>query len=338
VDRPLLSRRNSFYVEVCYQKRESGRIKMQYKKIKGMEISKYTMGTVQLGIDYGIANKGGKPGIEKSFEILKTAEELGINAFDTSEGYGDSENVLGKYFSLPSKRTREPLIITKVRAKEGDEAEGVDLEKKIFSYVEASLERLNLKRIPILLLHNPNDLFTFGKRMADVMEKLITKGLVGKAGASIYKTEDVEEMLKYDVYEAIQVPMNIMDHRLVKSGAIRKLQDRNIIVFVRSIFLQGLFFMNPEELKGNLVQAKEPLAKLHKLADQAGLSIAQLALSYMRDADGITSLVIGAENPDQVKENAKLMEAPPLSQSLRSEIERTFVDLPVEVVNPHLWR
>jgi aryl-alcohol dehydrogenase-like predicted oxidoreductase len=237
-----------------------------------------------------------------------------------------------------SNRTRKPLIITKVRAREGDSAEGIDLEKKIFSYVEASLERLNLKRIPILLLHNPNDLYAYGKRIADVMEKLITKGLVEKAGASIYTTEDVEEMLKYDVYDAIQVPMNIMDHRLVKSGAIRKLQDRNIIVFVRSIFLQGLFFMNPDELKGNLVQAKEFLVKLRKLADKAGLSIAQLALSYMRDADGVTSLVIGAENPDQVRENANLMKAPPLSQSIRSEIENTFIDLPVEVVNPHLWR
>lgn len=115
---------------------------MQYENIKGMKISKFTLGTVQLGIDYGIANKGGKPDIEKSFSILKTAEELGINAYDTSEAYGDSENVLGKYFSEKSDKTIQPLIITKVRAKPGDEEEGTDLEKNITSYVEASLERL----------------------------------------------------------------------------------------------------------------------------------------------------------------------------------------------------
>ncbi|HHW31324.1 MAG TPA: aldo/keto reductase [Clostridiaceae bacterium] len=311
---------------------------MHYKDIKGMRISQYTLGTVQLGIDYGIANKAGKPGIEKSFSILQTAEELGINAYDTSEAYGDSENILGKYFTEKSDKTNQPLIITKVRAKPGDEAEGADLEKNITSYVEASLERLNLKRIPILLLHNPNDLYTFGKRMADVMERLVTRGYIEKAGASVYTTEDVEEMLKYDIYEAIQVPMNIFDHRLIKSGALKKLIDKNTIIFVRSIFLQGLFFLNPEELQGKLVKAKEPLVKLRQFADKAGLNIAQLALSYIRDMEGITSLVIGAETPEQVRENAKLMETPRLDPDLVEEIERTFTDIPVEILNPSLWK
>lgn len=311
---------------------------MQYENIKGMKISKYTLGTVQLGIDYGIANRGGKPDIEKSFNILRTAEELGINAYDTSEAYGDSENVLGKYFTEKSDKSHQPLIITKVRARPGDEAEGADLEKNITSYVEASLDRLNIKRIPILLLHNPNDLYTFGKRIADVMERLVARGYIEKAGASIYTTEDVEEMLKYDVYEAIQVPMNVFDHRLTKSGAIKKLKDKNTIIFVRSIFLQGLFFLNPEELQGKLVKAREPLVKLRQFADKAGLNIAQLALSYIRDMEGISSLVIGAETPEQVRENAKLMEAPQLDQDLIEEIGRTFTDIPVEVLNPSMWK
>lgn len=310
---------------------------MEYEKIRGIEISKITLGTVQLGIDYGIANKGGKPDIEKSYSILKTSEDLNINAYDTSEFYGDSENVIGNYFSMPSQRTKEPLIITKVRAKPGDEAVGIDLEKNFFNYIEASLERLKLKKIPMLLLHNANDLYTFGKKVSDIMEKLVVKGLVERAGVSVYTTKDIEEMLKYDVYEAIQIPMNIFDSRLIKSGAIKKLKDREIITFVRSVFLQGLFFMDPEELKGNLAQAKPLLVKMHELADKAGLSIAELALTYIRDIEGITSLVIGAENPDQVKENVRLINSPALSESLRKEIEDTFVDVSLEVLNPSLW-
>ena len=63
-----------------------------------MEFSKITLGTVQFGLDYGIANTDGKPSYEKARDIVATACENGITSFDTAAAYGDSEKVLGQIF------------------------------------------------------------------------------------------------------------------------------------------------------------------------------------------------------------------------------------------------
>ena len=70
---------------------------MKFTSIKGLNVSKLSLGTAQLGFDYGIVNVGGKPNLDKSFEILKTAINAGINCFDTAPSYGDSEEIIGSF-------------------------------------------------------------------------------------------------------------------------------------------------------------------------------------------------------------------------------------------------
>jgi len=63
------------------------------------KISKLCLGTVQLGLDYGVANREGKPSLEKSLKILDFACERGIRWFDTAQAYGNAEEVLGEYLA-----------------------------------------------------------------------------------------------------------------------------------------------------------------------------------------------------------------------------------------------
>lgn len=66
--------------------------------INGKSVSKMTLGTVQLGLNYGIANTHGQPDEKKSNDMLLSAIENGITSFDTARGYGTSEDVLGNFF------------------------------------------------------------------------------------------------------------------------------------------------------------------------------------------------------------------------------------------------
>ena len=61
-----------------------------------MIFSKMMLGTVQFGLNYGIANTAGKPSYETARDIIKAAYENGVNCLDTAAGYGDSEEVLGR--------------------------------------------------------------------------------------------------------------------------------------------------------------------------------------------------------------------------------------------------
>jgi len=63
---------------------------MKTVNIKGLEISALSLGTVQLGLSYGINNADGKPSQETANAILNAALEGGINTLDTAAAYGDN--------------------------------------------------------------------------------------------------------------------------------------------------------------------------------------------------------------------------------------------------------
>jgi len=328
---------------------------MNYTKIKGMNLSKLTLGTVQLGMNYGIANKRGKPNIDEAFEILTVALRNGVNSFDTASLYGNSEEVLGQFFTseeyknitlekqnssvkYADEKNNQLIITTKFRvipkdnltdAETNGNISDSEIEKQIYQWVEHSLEKLKIKKVPVYLLHNAKDMTQYGKVVPETLKKLKKEGLIDKVGVSVYHPEEVEEMLKEDLYEAVQLPMNLFDQRMINKGIIQKLKDKNIIVFVRSVFLQGLFFLDPENLPQKVQMAREPLLLLRKLAEKESMSVAQLAIAYIRDMEGVSSLVLGVETPEQITENIRLMDAPPISERTRYEIETGFKNVPI---------
>ncbi|MDD5598133.1 MAG: aldo/keto reductase, partial [Victivallaceae bacterium] len=78
-----------------------------------MKFSKMMLGTVQFGLNYGIANSAGKPTYETVREIIKAAYEGGINCLDTAAGYGDSDELIGRALT-ELKLNDKILIISKV--------------------------------------------------------------------------------------------------------------------------------------------------------------------------------------------------------------------------------
>src|SRR5438874_8085208 len=123
---------------------------MQYTSMGQHIISRLTLGTVQLGTAYGIANPDGKPQQHIAFEVLSTALRCGINTLDTSRSYGTAEQVIGSFLSGNEQDT-QPVIVTKfklnVRSSYGLEC----IRKEVCDSVQTSLINLKLNRIPILL-------------------------------------------------------------------------------------------------------------------------------------------------------------------------------------------
>ena len=69
---------------------------MKFVKSNGMDISVFSLGTVQLGMDYGLGDYTAKPSQEYAFELLDRALEQGVNTLDTANNYGDSEKEIGR--------------------------------------------------------------------------------------------------------------------------------------------------------------------------------------------------------------------------------------------------
>lgn len=293
-----------------------------------MNISPMTLGTVQLGMNYGIANDAGKPSEEKSFSILRSALESGVTALDTARAYGDSELVIGRF--LRQWKGEMPAIITKVPNLEGDSPK--ELERFATEAVEQSLERLGVNKVAGIMLHGAKDPIIYGKACADAVKALVDNGYTDRVGVSVYVAEDIEGMLPYDIFSITQVPMSIFDQRLIAGGSIAKLREREYSVFVRSVFLQGLFFLDPEKVDDPILveHAVPKIRLLQRIARELGMTVAQLAIAFMRDCAGVTSLVLGADTPEQVKSNIAYFDAPALDESVMQLLQRefAFVDIP----------
>jgi aryl-alcohol dehydrogenase-like predicted oxidoreductase len=299
-------------------------------------ISAMTLGTVQLGMNYGIANDGGKPDEAKSFAILRSALENGVTALDTARAYGDSEEVIGRF--LKQWEGEMPYICTKVPPIPAEYADKI--EEFVVQSVKTSLKNLGVAKVGAVMLHSAPDVEKYGQPLADAMGKLLELGYAEQVGVSVYDNAQIEEMLKYDVYTVTQVPMSIFDQRLIANGAVKNLKERGVTVFVRSVFLQGLFFLDPDKITDPILveHAAPKIRLLREIAAQEGLNVAQLAIAFMRDCVGITSLVLGADTPDQVKSNIEYFNVPTLKESTMEVLQREFANVDIPAIMQVLSR
>ncbi|MGM8213927.1 aldo/keto reductase, partial [Virgibacillus sp. W0430] len=105
---------------------------MDVTDIKIMPSKPLTLGTVQLGMNYGVANKNGIPNQDTAYSILQNAINNGINIFDTAQAYEKSETVLGDFF----KHKDKPLFITKMSLEVDRHTKYDDIERQCYNILE----------------------------------------------------------------------------------------------------------------------------------------------------------------------------------------------------------
>lgn len=301
-----------------------------------MHITPMTLGTVQLGMNYGIANTDGKPSEAQSFSILEAALSGGVNTLDTARAYGDSEAVIGRF--LKTWKGQLPNIVTKIPRLQGETEK--ELTAFAASSAEASLEKLGVGKVSAIMLHGATDPAIHGKACANAMRYLLDQGYTDRVGVSVYTAQDIRGMLAYDVFSVTQVPMSIFDQQLLADGSIAALASRGYDVFVRSVFLQGLFFLDPDAMDDPILRkhAAPKIRLLRQLAQQEGLTVAQLAIAFMRDQPGVTSLVLGADTPEQVKNNLSCFDTPKLSQATMTRLQEAFANVNIPEIMKVLSR
>src|SRR5690348_11668939 len=125
---------------------------MEYSKLHGYNISRLTLGTVALGMNYGISNNEDKPDKAHSFGIISSALKAGVNTLDTARAYGEAEQLIGDF--LENKEIDQPVnIVTKFRLSPENLINKEKVRTEIYDSVRSSLSLLKLKCVPICLLH-----------------------------------------------------------------------------------------------------------------------------------------------------------------------------------------
>lgn len=290
-------------------------------------IDRLVLGTVQLGMPYGINNKIGKPDFSSACDIVNSAFSQGIRRFDTAQGYGDSEAVLGRVFDKLKVGT-QAKVYSKLHP-------GMDFNREdaVRESLEDSLSRLRISQLEGLLLHNEENLRFWDKGLGQSLRKLVVKGKVKFIGVSFYSPQKALQALDIDGIDMIQVPANILDRRFEEAGVFKKARECGKDVLVRSIFLQGLLLMPLDRVPDSLKDALPYLEQLEQLAQSMKLTRLELALGYAAQRWPESLIIFGAESSKQVTDNVRTF----TSDAASKIDENIFKNIPENIVNPVLW-
>ncbi len=302
--------------------------------VRGTSFSRLGLGTVQFGQAYGINNTTGQVSFNEVCEILSLAHAYGITFLDTSRNYGTSEEVIGRAVREVEK---DFTIATKLDLPKGyQELSDKQLIAEVDASLQGSLDALGLEKIPLYLLHNFDYYAWKDGLMWQVLQERKQQGLIGELGLSIANgPHEALEALKDGTVSALQIPYNVLDQRWKTSGFFDASQK--VTVITRSAYLQGLLLMDISKA-GEKVSSSVPfLGKLGQLAKNWGMSIKELAFSYVLGTSEVDVTIVGVDTLPQLRENIELMGAPSLSEEQRKIIEQEFSEVPVEVVNPSYW-
>jgi len=256
--------------------------------------SRLAIGTVQFGLDYGIANQAGRVQFGEAKDILTVAANHSIDTLDTATAYGDSESTLG----------RAGMGGWKVITKLSGVPEGcVDVAGWVEGQMEGSLSRLGINQLHGVLLHRPEQLLGQDSSVLfTALQRLKAQGTTRKVGISIYGLEELDRLMGEMDFDLVQAPLNIMDRRLVESGWARRLKVRGVEVHVRSAFLQGLLLMTPDQRPAKFTHWQPLWAEWDRWLGETGLTPLQACLAYALGAADADKVVVGADSVKQLNE------------------------------------
>jgi D-threo-aldose 1-dehydrogenase len=285
-------------------------------------VSRLGLGTVQFGADYGISNTAGQVPASEVSSILASAHRAGISVIDTAASYGSAEEAIGRALR-GAERFR---IVTKALPL----SHGIE---EVERRARRSLALLGQKPVDAILVHAAQDLAgPEGPRLWSLLQRLRDEGLYERVGISAYVDDGPLELAKKYRPDLIQIPFSVLDQRLKRSGALQGLKELQVEVHARSIFLQGLFLMDPRKLPARLAHAAPALAATRARIERAGLTPIEAALGFVLGQEEIDIALVG------VTRDAELSEIVTASAARRPEFDwvSCAIDDPV-TLTPSLW-
>jgi aryl-alcohol dehydrogenase-like predicted oxidoreductase len=285
--------------------------------------NKLILGTVQMGLPYGINNTIGKVSLENSHDILEYAFNHGIQILDSAEAYGNAHEVIGSFHRNHPNKLFE--IITKL-----PHQIDADISKKVETY----LVDLEVSQLYALLFHS----FSSYKENIDNFEVLIqlkNRGKIKHIGVSVYTNQEVEEVLLNDDVDIIQLPFNLFDNSNLRGEILTKAKAKGKTIHTRSALLQGLFFKDIHSDNTTVKSLKNELLELSNISKTSKTPIVQLAINYCLQQTTIDNVLIGVYSKQQLKNNIESLNYT-LENDIICEIDTIKVD-DINLLNPSLW-
>jgi aryl-alcohol dehydrogenase-like predicted oxidoreductase len=279
-----------------------------------LEVSAVAFGTWAFGGDWGASD------LEESRTSIHRALELGINFFDTAQGYGfgAAERLLGE--ALRERAQREDVVIA---TKGGLRMEGDNVVRDasadwLRKGAEASLGHLGTDYIDLYQVHWP-DLRTPAEETAEVLGELVREGKVRHVGVSNYDVGEMEDLRRFGRLETLQPPYH-MFRRDIEDEILAYAAAHDIGVLVYGPLAHGLLggrmtsdtTFGPEDWRGKspdftgdtLRRNLQVVERLREFARERAVTLPELAVAWTLADPAVAVSIVGARRPSQLEGTA----------------------------------
>ncbi|BFZ20835.1 hypothetical protein BsWGS_23877 [Bradybaena similaris] len=314
---------------------------MQYVTLKGtdLKVSQLCLGTWQFN-DSQENMTWPTQTAEESKAIVDKCLELGINFFDTAEGYAGSESVLGR--ALLGRR-QDAVIATKFGFREGPSTPAYS-PQEIDEAVTRSLQKLQTTYIDILQVHFPSFLRDVTEAITE-LERLRAVGKIRYYGLSNFGPKNIKTFLDAGGKPVVnQIGYNLL-WRSPEHGIIPECIKHDISLLAYSPLQQGLLTGKFKKLsdvpegrrRGKLFskdstplarhgqegaeeEVDEALKGISQICEEAGVEMSKAALAWILQQDGVDVVISGASSPQQVVDNSTII-------TLQSDVVRKLSEV-----------
>jgi voltage-dependent potassium channel beta subunit len=326
---------------------------MEYRRLgkSGLQISALSFG--------GWVTVGGQIGEDTSYECMQAAYNAGVNFFDTAESYahGNAETVMGNVIKKAGWKRRDLVISTKLFWG-GRKPNYTGLSRKhIIEGARASLARLQMDYVDLIFCHRP-DIYTPIEETVRAMNFLIDQGMAFYWGTSEWSSDQIMEAYsvarQYDLIPPTmeQPEYNMFRRDKIEREYLRLYQEIGLGTTIWSPLASGMLTGKynlgiPQGTRVSLegydwlregfendegFQKVEKVKMLVPIAENLGISMAQLAIAWCLKNPNVSSVITGASKPEQVVENMKAEEmVEKLTPEVLEQIEAVLKNKPEPV-------
>ena len=306
---------------------------MKYRSLgrTGLTVSALSLGTVALGVDYGIAAPGefGRPDEADAIRLVRAALDRGVTLIDTAPAYGESERIVGRAVGRDPRAIIATKINTAVPVVSG-------FSRTVIASLESSLRALDRDVLDIVQIHNATRAVIDEGAVTEALLDAQRRGLIRVLGASVYGEDAAMAVIGSGVYGVVQIVLNALDQRML-ADVLPAAVHAGVGVIVRSAFLKGALTPKAQWLPEPLTPLREAAARARDLlAGGSWDRLPEAAMRFCLSVPGIASVLTGARTIAELDEAIAAEAAGPFDPStLATAAPLALTD--ERLLNPSHW-
>lgn len=279
----------------------------------GLSVSEIAFGGVEIGMPYGLGAHS-MPAEGAAIRLLQKAVELGINFFDTARLYGESERLMGEAF----QGIRKELVIATKCAHFKDESGNIppyqELKDRIAGSLELSLGNLKTDYVDLFMVHYADIETLQHEDVARIFLNLKEEGRVKHIGVSVYKEQETAEAIKSGVWDAIQLPFNLMDQS--HGNCFEEANKSGIGLIIRSVLMRGMLTERHFKMNEALKNVEHHLQAYRAVAKEHFGSFPEYATKFALKHQEVSSVLVGIDKEEYLHASLQSLEGTELSADL----------------------